>query len=133
VLNDASALVRSFDAAVRGDTARVQRELQNVVWIDTSRWPEGLASAFIRSDGELHEALAARLRENPSLPMRDRATEFRPALERLGHVRPDSQPSTAERRLREILAKHVVGALVSEDELSVQSRAGRKAANDRRR
>jgi hypothetical protein len=81
----------------------------------------------------LHEALAARLRENPSLPMRDRATEFRPALERLGHVRPDSQPSTAERRLREILAKHVVGALVSEDELSVQSRAGRKAANDRRR
>ena len=133
VLYDKRSVVRAFGAAVIGDTAAVERELEHAIWIDTSRWPAGLASEYIRSDDDLHQALADRLRENPFVFRDALAAEFRPALVRLGRLRPDSQPETAARRIREIISEHVVGKLLSEDELSAPSRAGRSAARDRGR
>ena len=99
------SIVRAFGAAVIGDVATIERELSGAIWIDTSRWPEGLASEFIRSDDDLYQVLADRLRENPFVFRDALAAEFRPALVRLGRLRPDSQPATAARRIREIISK----------------------------
>lgn len=79
----------------------------------------------------LFDNLAARVRKQDYISTGNLACEYRPDMIAIGKLKMDSKPSTARRRLQEILAEHVYGARVPVEELPVAVRKGIETGHER--
>ncbi len=80
---------------------------------------------------DLADVLVTRIRADDYDTIAALAREYRPALERLRLVRPDSRPAAALRRLQTFLAAHVYGSRIPEPELPPRIRRGRATGGRR--